>query len=185
MLPNDDRSDSTKIMERQKWIDHIFNLGLDPGWATNVISRLQDTSIRLQHYCKSLSNQELIYKPNGAWSIKEHLGHLIDLEPLHQKRLKEFVDKKECLTMADMSNTATEKADHNSESLDNLLSDFNGSRNDLITEYHNLSKESLLHDSIHPRLKVRMKPVDLLFFVAEHDDHHLAGIQEIIRELKK
>ena len=133
----------------------------------------------------SLSNQELIYKPNGAWSIKEHLGHLIDLEPLHRKRLKEFVDMKEYLTMADMSNTATEKADHNSESIDNLLLDFNRSRNDLIAEYHTLTEESLLHDSIHPRLKVPMKPVDLLFFVAEHDDHHLAGIQEIIQELKK
>jgi uncharacterized damage-inducible protein DinB len=171
-------------MERQKWTDHVFNLGLDPGWATNVISRLQDTSIRLQHYCTSLSNEELKYKPNGAWSIKEHLGHLIDLEPMHKKRLREFVDLKKQLTMADMSNTATEKADHNNETLDDLLLVFNRSRNDLVVEYHNLSEECLLHDSIHPRLKVAMKPVDLLFFVAEHDDHHLASIHKIIQELK-
>jgi uncharacterized damage-inducible protein DinB len=172
-------------MERQKWIDHVFNLGLDPGWATNVISRLRDTSIRLKHYGSSLSNEELIYKPNGAWSIKEHIGHLIDLEPMHNKRLMEFADLNEYLTMADMSNTATEKADHNKETLDDLLLDFNSSRKGLITEYHNLSEECLLHDSIHPRLKVAMKPVDLLFFVAEHDDHHLASIQGIIQDLKK
>jgi uncharacterized damage-inducible protein DinB len=172
-------------MERQKWIDHVFNLGLDPGWATNVISRLQDTSIRLKHYCSLLSNEELINKPNGAWSIKEHIGHLIDLEPMHNKRLMEFADLNEYLTMADMSNSATEKADHNNETLDDLLLDFNSSRKDLITEYHDLSEECLLHDSIHPRLKVAMKPVDLLFFVAEHDDHHLASIQGIIQYLKK
>ena len=171
-------------MEQQKWTDHVFNLGLDPGWATNVISRLQDTSIRLKHYCTSLSNEELIYKPNGTWSIKEHIGHLKDLEPLHRKRLMEFADLKEYLTMADMSNIATEKANHNNKSLGELLSDFNSSRNDLIAQYHSLTEESLLHDSIHPRLKVAMKPVDLLFFVAEHDDHHLASIHKIIQELK-
>lgn len=171
-------------MERQKWTAHVFNLGLDPGWATNVLSRLQDTVIRLRFYCSTLSNEQLVYKPNGAWSIKEHLGHLIDLEPLHHKRLMEFIELKEELSPADMSNTATEKADHNLESLDNLLSEFIRLRNNFITAYHTLPEESLLHNSLHPRLKVPMKPVDILFFVAEHDDHHLASIQEIIEELK-
>ncbi|MFT4669296.1 MAG: hypothetical protein ACI9M9_001964 [Flavobacteriaceae bacterium] len=32
---------------------------------------------------------------------------------------------------------------------------------------------------MHPRLKVLMRPVDLLFFVAEHDDHHLATIVKL------
>ena len=94
------------------------------------------------------------------------------------------MDRKEYLTMADMSNSATEKADHNNKSLDDLLLDFNSSRNDLIAQYRSLTEESLLHDSIHPRLKVTMKPVDLIFFVAEHDDHHLASIHKIIQELK-
>jgi len=33
----------------------------------------------------------------------------------------------------------------------------------------------------HPRLKVKMTPVDLAFFDAEHDDHHLLKISDIIR----
>jgi len=32
----------------------------------------------------------------------------------------------------------------------------------------------------HPRLKVPMRLVDHLYFVAEHDDHHLARIEELI-----
>jgi hypothetical protein len=33
---------------------------------------------------------------------------------------------------------------------------------------------------LHPRLKQPMRLVDHLFFVAEHDDHHLAKIWELI-----
>jgi hypothetical protein len=32
----------------------------------------------------------------------------------------------------------------------------------------------------HPRLKTPMRLVDHLFFVAEHDDHHLARIWELL-----
>jgi hypothetical protein len=34
---------------------------------------------------------------------------------------------------------------------------------------------------LHPRLKMPMRLVDHLFFVAEHDDHHLAIIGGVIR----
>ncbi|HET9486764.1 MAG TPA: hypothetical protein VFO54_04995, partial [Chryseosolibacter sp.] len=33
--------------------------------------------------------------------------------------------------------------------------------------------------SLHPRLNVMMNPVDLAYFDAEHDDHHLVKISEI------
>jgi hypothetical protein len=33
---------------------------------------------------------------------------------------------------------------------------------------------------LHPRLKQTMRLVDHLYFVAEHDDHHLAHILELV-----
>jgi len=40
---------------------------------------------------------------------------------------------------------------------------------------------SLLSRAIpHPRLKTPMRLVDHLYFVAEHDDHHLARIWELL-----
>jgi hypothetical protein len=36
---------------------------------------------------------------------------------------------------------------------------------------------------MHPRLKVPMTPVDLAWFDAEHDDHHLVKINFIIETL--
>jgi uncharacterized damage-inducible protein DinB len=44
-----------------------------------------------------------------------------------------------------------------------------------------LGPADLGHAALHPRLGQPMTVVDHLFFVAEHDDHHLAAIGELIR----
>jgi hypothetical protein len=38
-----------------------------------------------------------------------------------------------------------------------------------------LSGAQLFHASLHPRLKIPVRIIDLVYFVAEHDDHHLGG----------
>jgi uncharacterized damage-inducible protein DinB len=40
----------------------------------------------------------------------------------------------------------------------------------------------LARTAFHPRLRQLMTVADLLFFVAEHDDHHLASITQLIRQ---
>jgi hypothetical protein len=35
--------------------------------------------------------------------------------------------------------------------------------------------------AVHPRLKISMRLVDLCYFVAVHDDHHLAVIRERLK----
>lgn len=167
------------MFPRQKWTAHRFNLDIHPGWSHNILTRVTDTVVRLRHHCDHMSEAELTLKPDGGWSIKEHIGHLIDLEELHHKRLVEFSELRQELSGADMLNIKTEKADHNSSSMQNLLNEFNESRVEFLETFRLLPKNSLEHLAMHPRLKVPMKPVDLLFFVAEHDDHHLTSILEI------
>jgi hypothetical protein len=43
-----------------------------------------------------------------------------------------------------------------------------------------LRAEEFNRSLLHPRLKQPMRLVDHLYFVAEHDDHHLARIWEMI-----
>tara|TARA_R110000772_G_scaffold133056_1_gene241462 strand:- start:323 stop:829 length:507 start_codon:yes stop_codon:yes gene_type:complete len=166
-------------MKRQDWTSHVFNHGIDPGWAANIMTRVQDTGIRLSHYCINLSNEQLSHKSGTDWSIKEHIGHLTDLEVLHHDRLRQFAVLQLELSAADMSNAKTEKAEHNQKNISTLLSEFIEVRDTFIKDFRALSNESLNHKAMHPRLKVPMRPVDLLFFVAEHDDHHLATITKL------
>jgi uncharacterized damage-inducible protein DinB len=164
-------------MKRQPWTAHVFNLDIDPGWIYNILTRVEDTELRLRHYCKELDDAHLSLQTNGAWSIKEHIGHLIDLEELHLNRLKEFADLKVVLTGADMSNAKTEAAAHNERAITDLLDEFSQTRKELAQAYKALPEQSLFHKAMHPRLKVLMRPVDLMYFIAEHDDHHLATIK--------
>jgi hypothetical protein len=108
---------------------------------------------------------------------------LIDLELLHHLRVLEFRALKSDLSAADMSNAKTEAANHNTRSLEALLNEFQKGRKAFINDFKSLSEASVQHKALHPRLKVFMKPVDLLFFVAEHDDHHLATMLEIKNSL--
>ena len=44
-----------------------------------------------------------------------------------------------------------------------------------------LEDVSFARTTLHPRMKKPMRLVDHLYFVAEHDDHHLARIWEILK----
>lgn len=172
-------------MERIKWTERQFVLGNSPGLLPNILERLRGTPVRLRHICKDLSMHDLEFKHGDHWSIKEHIGHLSDLEDLHEGRVDDFIERKDPLRAADMSNDATYKANHNSESLDHLLRVFETKRQTLVQRLLCLDEETQNYSAMHPRLKQLMRPVDMAFFTAEHDDQHLAIVREILVRLGK
>ena len=42
-------------------------------------------------------------------------------------------------------------------------------------------KQFVSSSALQPRLKTKIRVIDLVFFIAEHDDHHLARISELKR----
>ncbi len=169
------------MVKRQKWVDHVFCTNIDIGWTENVLVRLRDTEIRLVHYTADLSDRELSNVGSSHWNIKEHIGHLTDLESLWVNRLEQFASKTEVLVAADMSNKKTNAANHNDQMISDLLNEFSKRRAQTIQYFESLEDEIQQHTAKHPRLNVLMRPVDLLFFIAEHDDHHIVSIRDIIR----
>ena len=83
---------------------------------------------------------------------------------------------------ADLENRKTHEADHNQRSLDQLLSEFRAARMATVVKVESHLGDLAKRSALHPRLQQPMTVVDLLYFVAEHDDHHLARISEILRE---
>ena len=133
----------------------------------------------------SLPETDCEFKPEGKWSVKEHIGHLIDLEDLHEGRIDDFLERKEALRAADMTNKKTHEADHNSKKVEELISEFFVKRKRFIDRLETLDDETLKSKAMHPRLQTLMRPVDLAFFTAEHDDHHLADVRGILNKLSK
>ncbi|NNE26359.1 MAG: DinB family protein [Saprospiraceae bacterium] len=170
-------------MKRTAWIDRKFAFSAPPGWIYNVISRLEGTTSRLIALTTDLSDPQLSEATSGKWSIKEHIGHLVDLESLHIHRLNQLKTGADYLTGADMSNKATDAGDHNQKNVGELISAFGMLRQEFIAGLHDLTAEQSFHKALHPRLVIFMRPIDLAEFCAEHDDHHLTSIAEVKTKL--
>ena len=121
----------------------------------------------------------LTWKPGGGWSLKEQAGHLADLEPLWATRLDEFLAGADTLSAADLANTKTHEAHHNDRPLDQILTTFREARSAWMARLDQLDPLDFAREALHPRLRVRIRLVDHLYFVAEHDDHHLARVWEL------
>ena len=172
-------------MIRTKWFDRKFGVIEDNGLLSSIIERLSGTPARAEEIIRNTDTKLLEIKPAGKWSIKEHIGHLSDLEPLWLGRIDDFVNSLPELRAADLSNQKTDSANHNNAEIKNLLKEFRGQRMHLVNRLKNLSDEQLQLRALHPRLKTPMRIIDHVYFVAEHDDHHLATVSEIIQSLTK
>lgn len=165
------------MVEQIQWFDRKFNFDdLHTGLFPGIVERLRGAPARLEESLRGISNELLKNKPEGKWSIKEEAGHLYDLEELWSVRLEGLLSDEPEIIPADLTNRKTHEAAHNSKSTEELLSQFRISRMRLVQKLDALSEDEVLAFSIHPRLKTKMRVIDLCYFVAEHDDHHLASI---------
>ncbi|KAA3597876.1 MAG: DinB family protein [Calditrichaeota bacterium] len=163
-----------------KWFDRKFALETPIWLFPNLLERLRGTPLRLEERTRNLSPSICTTKIDEAsWSIQENVGHLLDLEELWLGRLDDFENKIETLRAADLQNLKTENSNHNGKDLKEILVDFRKERGELVMRLENLSTEKVFTSVFHPRLKKLMTVVDLCFFIAEHDDHHLAKITAI------
>jgi hypothetical protein len=168
------------------WVERKFNFDMSAGQAgfpveifPAVLERFRGVPARLEELTKDLSEEILTFKPDGKWSIKEHTGHLIDLEELGEKRLEDFLCGKQILSPADMTNKKTHEAGYNQKNINDILKEFRSARESIVIKLDNLSKEQAAIVSVHPRLNKKMRIIDWIYFMCEHDDHHLTSIRLI------
>jgi uncharacterized damage-inducible protein DinB len=171
-------------MKKVKWFDRRFNFDTEQNIFPAIIERLRGTPARLEEKFKSIPADILETKVDNTWSIKENIGHLTDLEPLWQKRLNEIINAQTELSPTDLLNRKTDLANHNTKSLEELLSSFRQIRAETVSMLEKLDEEIIFRSALHPRLKMPMRTMDLFLFVAEHDDHHLARITELYKLLQ-
>jgi len=167
-------------MKRSKWFERTFPPIEDFGVLPNILERLAGTPVRLSELIHELNVETLEFKHDGRWSIKEEIGHLADLEPLWLGRVEDFLNGEKVLRTADLTNRRTHEANHNQTEIGVLLFDFRQQRSALVAKLRNLPDEILRQSALHPRLQSPMRVVDHAFFVAEHDDHHISAVREII-----
>ena len=162
------------------WFERKFDFSFPVELYPNLCARLRGTPARLEESLRGCPREAVIAKPRQKWSAQEHAGHLLDLEPLWLARMEDYVAGSAVLTVTDLQNKKTDEANHNSRALEWILAEFRAARQTLLKRAGRLGAALFAPSIPHPRLKVPMRLVDHLFFVAEHDDHHLAKIWELV-----
>jgi uncharacterized damage-inducible protein DinB len=163
------------------WFERKFEFSFAIDQYPNLCVRLRGTPARLEEMLREVPREVLVRKPGDKWSAQEHAGHLLDLEALWIARVGDFLTGRPELAAADLSNRKTHEANHNARRTREILADFRSARMELLNRVTKLQGEVLARSMLHPRLKQPMRLVDHLFFAAEHDDHHLAKIWELIK----
>lgn len=163
------------------WFQRSFHFDFPVGIFPSIFSRLEGSLFRLSAILQNADDDYSSYNKDG-WSVKEHLGHLFDLEDLWWKRLNDFVENKALLTAADLNNTKTKEAGHNEKTLEQLMQLFIAERQKILETIYSFDAAMLSRTSVHPRLQQPMRLIDAVYFVAEHDDHHIAAISNLLRK---
>lgn len=163
------------------WFERQFSFELPLSMFPNVLERLRGTPARVEERVGGLAPERLRTRVGEAWSIQENVGHLIELESIWIGRLDEFAQGLERLRAADLSNRSTFDADYNARDTAAVLAGFRAIRGELVRRLEQLPDEAIARTALHPRLGTPMRVLDLMVFVAEHDDHHLAAITEILK----
>ena len=169
------------MITQTPWFERKFDFNFPVGLFPVIISRLEGTLPRIVAMTKNVSEDALLRKSNDEWSAKEQLGHLYDLEELWYGRVEDFLAGNEVLKAADLRNTKTHEADHNKKEMGELVNLFSSARKKLIDKVRDIDEPMAIKTALHPRLRTPMRLVDHLYFVAEHDDHHLAKLRELLR----
>lgn len=168
-------------MGSRRWFERGFRFDLPVEHAPNLVERLRGTPLRVAERLKGVPATVLVLREDDAWSLQEQVGHLLVLESLWAGRVEDALAGAERLRPADLSNAATFEGNFNDRELSDLLVGFAAARKVLVSRLEGLSDSEWLAAGLHPRLEQPMRILDLAEFVAEHDDHHLVRISELLR----
>jgi len=165
-------------MEKLQWFERVFTFGLPKKMLPFYIERLEGTIPRIEAKVKYVPEEILSNKLDNKWSVKENIGHLAEVDEVANKRIDQMI-----AGISPLPPAVFEPKPYHELPIYEVINFFREARSKNIKRYRELSPSELEKTALHPRLKVMMSPVDLAWFDAEHDDHHLVRISEILLSL--
>jgi uncharacterized damage-inducible protein DinB len=163
------------------WLNYQWRFDFPVGMFRAIVERARGTPARLEEGVRGASADRLTRRPGEAWSAQEHAGHLIAVERLWRTRLDEYARGEATLSAADMQNRLTKESRYNERSIAAILEEFRAARAATVRALDALGLDAAARVAHHPRLDRPMRLVDLCYFAAEHDDHHLALIHDLLK----
>ena len=167
------------MLEVFPWIERSFHFDFPKWMYPNLVERVRGGPARAEDAVRNVPFSLMTERQGASWSIQENIGHLLDIEPLMLGRLDDFENRLPQLRAWEETNSSTWEANHNARPLQELLTGFRSARSRLVERLDSLDDSLIEQVAFHPRLKRPMRVIDLVYFIAEHDDYHLAKISAI------
>jgi uncharacterized damage-inducible protein DinB len=162
------------------WLEYRWVFDFPTGMFRAVLERLRGTPARLEELARGIPTATLTRHESGKWSAQQHAGHLWTVEKLWHVRIGEYLQGATELTAADMGNRATDAAAYNERPMSDILAGFRTARSEMLAMLDCLTLNAAARVARHPRLDRPLRLVDICYFAAEHDDHHLAAIHGLL-----
>ena len=169
------------MIEQTPWIERKFTFNQPIGLLPSTIERLRGVPFRLSAMVAAHSEDILGTRPvGGLWSVKEHIGHLFDLDAVHDGRLDDYLAGLQVLRAADMTNRRTFEGGYNNRNVAEVLGLFAQRRLGFVNRLSDFNAEDAERVAKHPRLGVDMRIADMALFCAEHDEHHMVRVARLL-----
>jgi uncharacterized damage-inducible protein DinB len=129
-------------MKKPEWFERDFQFGIPPGMLPFLIERLDGTIARLEKKLLGESEDILSFQPaEKKWSIKQHVGHLAEVDEVVIRRIDEIIRG-----ISPMAPAVFEpRQDYNKQRVSQVLDYFARNRVESIGKYKMLSEEELRH----------------------------------------
>ncbi len=173
------------MIPQKPWFERKFSFDFPLGLYPVIIERMRGALPRILRLIEGLEAPQLRQRFDNRWSIQEQIGHLYDLDALHNGRIDDYLAGARTLRPADVTNYQTTAAEHNNRRIADTIGDFLQRRSALIERFEGLDDGIIARVAIHPRLNQPMRLIDMAYFTAEHDDHHIAVMRSIRRRLEE
>ena len=145
-----------------------------------LLERVQGTTARLSSLLARQPAEKLLRRVEGKWSAMEHLGHLVTLQDRFTPRVDDFVQRRTKLCDINLQDQVPFLQGQRLRMLGDVLEEFRLKRLEFANRIEHFHRRSLEHFAYHPCQDRTMRPMDMLFWIAEHDDHHLASVRALL-----
>ncbi len=162
------------------WSQRTMEYGRSLDELPVLLERVQGTTVRLSNMLSCQPVEKLHLRVDGKWSAIEHLGHLLTLQDRFYNRVDDFEQRRSKLCDINLQDQATFLQGQRLRMLGDVLEEFRLKRLDFANRVERLHRRSLEHVAYHPCQDRTMRPMDMLLWIAEHDDHHLASVRALL-----
>ena len=150
-----------------------------------TIAQLSAFPTRVHALVAPLTDDESRLRPHdGAWSIREHIGHLIDIDRIYMERIA-LIRAHEYQPFALFSiDGIHQQGNYQAQSIDTLLASLHATRHETMRVLHDMTASEFLRiglDSYFGEITLAR----LIEILANHEDEHYNHINAIITRTRQ